>query len=164
MRLIHVCSLSVTMAALPVLAGIDDPAKPWSYFVHPVTCIGMSLQTARTGIQVTPLVDLEKKQATVTVRTWHNGETVDITVHGETKTVQREAVFTIENVHLWDGTNDPYLYTARARLASGDEVSARFGCREFRCDPENLSVRKCDFSVCRFWCGNSASGRDLSEP
>ena len=54
MRLIHVCSLSVTMAALPVLAGIDDPAKPWSYFVHPVTCIGMPLQTARTGIQVTP--------------------------------------------------------------------------------------------------------------
>lgn len=54
MRLIHVCSLSVTMAALPVLAGIDDPAKPWSYFVHPVTCIGMPLQTARTGIKVTP--------------------------------------------------------------------------------------------------------------
>lgn len=54
MRLIHVCSLSVTMAAFPVLAGIDDPAKPWSYFVHPVTCIGMPLQTARTGIQVTP--------------------------------------------------------------------------------------------------------------
>ena len=38
---------------LSALAGIDDPAKPWSYFVHPVTCIGMPLQTARTGIQVT---------------------------------------------------------------------------------------------------------------
>ena len=42
------------VAALPALAGIDDPAKPWSYFVHPVTCIGMPLQTARTGIQVMP--------------------------------------------------------------------------------------------------------------
>ena len=45
---------AVAVAALPALAGIDDPAKPWSYFVHPVTCIGMPLQTARTGIQVTP--------------------------------------------------------------------------------------------------------------
>lgn len=44
----------MAVVALPVLAGIDDPAKPWSYFVHPVTCIGMPLQTARTGIQVTP--------------------------------------------------------------------------------------------------------------
>lgn len=44
----------LAVATLPALAGIDDPAKPWSYFVHPVTCIGMPLQTARTGIQVTP--------------------------------------------------------------------------------------------------------------
>lgn len=44
----------LAVAALPALARIDNPAKPWSYFVHPVTCIGMPLQTARTGIQVTP--------------------------------------------------------------------------------------------------------------
>ena len=94
------------------------------------------LKDGTPGIQVTPIVDLEKKQATVTVRTWHNGETVDITVNGETKTVQREAVFTIENVHLWDGTNDPYLYTATAQLPSGDAVSARFGCRVFEFDPQ----------------------------
>ena len=43
MRLIRVCLFFVTMAALPALAGIDDPAKQWSYFVHPVTCIGMPL-------------------------------------------------------------------------------------------------------------------------
>ena len=45
-------SCLAAVAAFPVLAGIDDPAKPWSYFVHPVACIGMPLQTARTGIQV----------------------------------------------------------------------------------------------------------------
>ena len=47
-------AFTLAVAAFPALAGIDDPAKPWSYFVHPVTCIGMPLQTARTGIQVTP--------------------------------------------------------------------------------------------------------------
>ena len=46
----------------------------------------------------------------------------------------------IKNVHLWHGRKDPYLYTARAELLDGDEVvdevSARFGCRTFKIDPE----------------------------
>ena len=46
------------------------------------------------------------------------------------------AAFTIENVHLWDGLDDPYLYTATASLSSGDEVSVRFGCRKFEIDPQ----------------------------
>ena len=87
------------------------------------------------GIQVTPVVDLKTGTATVTVVTWHNGQTVEITVNGETKTVKNTAVFTIQNAHLWDGVNDPYLYTATARLPGGDAVSARFGCRIFGFDP-----------------------------
>ena len=88
------------------------------------------------AIKVTPGVDLEKKTATVRVETWHNAETVDITVNGETKTVANKAEFVIENVRLWDGVDDPFLYTATAKLASGDEVSTRFGCRVFSVDPE----------------------------
>ncbi len=87
------------------------------------------------GIKVTPVVDLEKKSAAVTVETWHNGDAVEITVNGETKRVKDTAVFTIANVRLWDGLDDPYLYTASARLDSGDQVSVRFGCRKFEIDP-----------------------------
>lgn len=94
------------------------------------------LKDGTPGIKVTPVVDLEKGTAAVTVETWHNGQTVDITVNGETKTVERTAEFVIENVHLWDGVDDPFLYTATAKLPSGDEVSTRFGCRVFACDPE----------------------------
>ena len=51
-----------------------------------------------------------------------------------------EAKFTIENVHLWDGLRDPYLYTAKATLIEKgegiDEISTRFGCRSFKVDPE----------------------------
>ena len=94
------------------------------------------LKDGTPGIKVTPVVDLEHKRATVTVETWHNAASVDITVNGETKTVERTAEFVIENVHLWDGVDDPYLYTAAAKLPSGDEISTRFGCRVFRCDPE----------------------------
>ena len=93
------------------------------------------------GIKVTPVVDLESKTASVTVETWQNADRVSVTVNGETKTVpsedgHAEAAFVIRDVRLWDGVDDPWLYTATARLDSGDEVSARFGCREFRCDAE----------------------------
>ena len=99
------------------------------------------LRDGTPGIKVTPIVDLEHHSAAVTVETWQNAETADITVNGETKRAVSEdgrarAEFVIENVHLWDGLDDPYLYTATAKLDSGDAISARFGCRAFRCDPE----------------------------
>ena len=94
------------------------------------------LKDGTTGIKVTPIVDLENRRATVTVETWYNAASVDITVNGETKTVERTAEFVIENVRLWDGLDDPFLYTATAKLPSGDEVSTRFGCRVFAFDPE----------------------------
>ena len=94
------------------------------------------LKDGTPGIKVTPVVDLEKKTATVTVETWHNAGSVDITVNGETKTVENKAEFVIENVHLWDGVDDPFLYTATAKLPSGDEVSTSFGCRVFAVDSE----------------------------
>ena len=47
----------------------------------------------------------------------------------------------IENVHLWHGRKDPYLYCAEAELIENDEVlddvSTRFGCRSFKIDPKN---------------------------
>ena len=46
------------------------------------------------------------------------------------------AVFMLEDVHLWNGVEDPYLYTVTAELPSGDTASARFGCRSFEIDPE----------------------------
>ena len=51
------------------------------------------------------------------------------------------AIFEIENVHLWHGRKDPYLYTAEAALVEGetvvDAISTRFGCRTFEIDPDN---------------------------
>lgn len=95
------------------------------------------------GIKVTPLVDLDTKKATVTVEAWTTpaANEVTFTVNGQSQTVSTtanhaQAEFVIEDVHLWDGLNDPYLYTAEATLASGDTVSTRFGCREFHIDPQ----------------------------
>lgn len=94
------------------------------------------------GIKVTPQVDLDKHTAAVTVKAWVSADApVTFTVDGQLQTVlavknQAQATFRIENVHLWDGLNDPYLYSAKASLKSGDEVHTRFGCREFHIDPQ----------------------------
>lgn len=97
------------------------------------------------GVKITPVVDLETRAATVIAEAWVEGPAHDaevtFTMAGQTQTVPvvdgaARADFTIENVHLWDGLNDPYLYTATASLSSGDAVSARFGCRKFEIDPQ----------------------------
>ena len=99
------------------------------------------LKDGTPGIKVTPTVDLERMRAVVKVETWQNADEVTMSVNGENKTVKSinghaEADFTIEDVRLWDGLNDPFLYEAHASLTSGDEISARFGCREYFIDPQ----------------------------
>ena len=100
------------------------------------------LKDGTPGIKVTPAVDLQEKQANIIIETWQNGEgEVTFTAAGQTRTVtpvdgHAQAVFTLKNVHLWDGVGDPYLYTAAAKLDSGDEISTRFGCRTIGFDPE----------------------------
>lgn len=49
----------------------------------------------------------------------------------------------LDNVHLWDGREDPYLYTLCTELrdVNGEEildrVETKFGCRTFSVDPQN---------------------------
>ena len=93
------------------------------------------------GIKVTPVLDPDRKAASVLVETWQNGGTVSVTVDGITETAASKdgyarLAFRLDPVHLWDGLEDPYLYTATARLDSGDEISTRFGCRDFTFDPQ----------------------------
>ncbi len=57
-------------------------------------------------------------------------------------------IFDIDAPHLWDGLDDPYMYTAEARLEQPaeeedapavvmDTVSVQYGYRSFHVDPEN---------------------------
>lgn len=64
----------------------------------------------------------------------------NVVAQRETTASQKEAIFEIENVHLWHGRKDPYLYSVEVLLKENDEildnVSTRFGCRTFKIDPE----------------------------
>ena len=101
------------------------------------------------GIMVTPVVN--GNNADVTVKSFiKNGDGTQVKYviyDGENAIAEKsvdsadtEALFTIENAHLWNGRKDPFLYTITATLIKDgeeiDEVSTRFGCRYFSVDPE----------------------------
>nr|MCR4708144.1 glycoside hydrolase family 2 protein [Clostridiales bacterium] len=102
------------------------------------------------GIKITPDVRLGAREACVMAETWQTGGSevwFEIpTEHGmefrRAEAVGGHAVTNIilKNVRLWDGLDDPYLYTITAKLVKNgeimDEIAARFGCRDFRIDPE----------------------------
>ena len=92
---------------------------------------------------MTPIVtDLAAKTAEVTVEAAVVGaQNVTFALEGQTLTAPVEkgtakVVFTLNNAHLWDGVDDPFLYTVSAKLDNGEETSARFGCRKFEIDPQ----------------------------
>ena len=97
-------------------------------------------------VKVTPVVtDLQAKRCEVTVEALVTGAEAVTFCLAETSGSEQTAavidgrakvVFSLENVHLWDGVQDPYLYTVTARLENGEEESVRFGCRRFEVDPQ----------------------------
>ena len=98
-----------------------------------------------SALQVTAALNEDFTRADISAEAWVSGpaQTVTFTLGAEEKTVPVDdhgyaaARFTLENPHLWNGVDDPYLYTMRAELPeSGDMVETTFGCRSFSIDPE----------------------------
>ena len=90
--------------------------------------------SAETEIEcfVTNLKETQKIRYTIKDK---QGNVVAETVSADTK-----VKLTIDNVNLWQGRKNPYLYTAQAELTEDgivlDNVSVRFGCRTFEIDPD----------------------------
>ena len=91
--------------------------------------------------------EVKDKDASVWVRTWHNAENgiVSIVLKDAEGNVAATGSGTdteilIPNVHLWDGIEDPYLYSCEATLRVDgevvDAVSCNFGARYFHVDPQ----------------------------
>ena len=94
-------------------------------------------------VKVTSAVtDLAERRCEVTVEAFVVGaQSVNFTLDGQqtsaaVKDGTARAVFTLEHARLWDGLDDPYLYTVTARLDNGETETARFGCRKFEIDPQ----------------------------
>ena len=101
------------------------------------------------GFTITPT--LNDTSAQIQFDAWFTGEAdaINVEVEGVGQTsllidpehpTRARGFLTIENVHRWDGLDDPFLYQASAKLyVDGkelDQVSDKFGCREYYVDPE----------------------------
>ncbi|MBR7189546.1 MAG: hypothetical protein IKD63_00385 [Oscillospiraceae bacterium] len=97
------------------------------------------LKDGTPGIKVTPDVHLEEREAWAAVETWSTGGSeVWLEIPTERGKEFRRAeigsghTYTniiLKNVRLWDGLDDPYLYTVTAKLIKNgeavDEISAQ---------------------------------------
>ena len=98
------------------------------------------------ALRVTPEVSDDLHSAAVTVEAacenTPDGTEVLFAIEGvgeQTAAVQggkAVTVFHMENVHLWDGVADPYLYSVAASLPGGDAVAVHFGCRKIDFKPD----------------------------
>ena len=98
-----------------------------------------------SGIAVTPKINGD--DAKITVDAYCDGE-VEFEISDGNEVVARakasgknpSAELEIKDIHLWNGVDDPFLYTAVAKLIvdgeAVDEVRARFGCRTFEIDAQ----------------------------
>ena len=102
------------------------------------------------GIKVTPEIEGQNAKVEVEVFLTNTkiGQKVRYTIYDKdenvvtsTETDETKVTLAIENVHLWNGKKDPYLYCCEAELIEDDKVidnvCTRFGCRTFQIDPEN---------------------------
>ena len=98
------------------------------------------------GIKITPKVN--GKDADIHVETWTNtpGGNVEVTLLEADGTVAatgtgRDVTLEVKNVHLWDGLDDPYLYTVKAVLKVNgktvDEITSTCGVRYFEFSPKD---------------------------
>lgn len=96
------------------------------------------------GLKITPKVS--GTDGEVRVESWCNVENPDVEVvitdaQGRQVACGKgtDVTLVIDQVHLWDGITDPYLYTAKASLMENgsvvDQVECSFGVRTFRIDP-----------------------------
>lgn len=98
-----------------------------------------------TGMKVTP--EVEGKDAKILVETWNNTENgeVKVTLFDAERNIVAEGngektTLHVTDVHLWNGVNDPYLYSVHAQLwvdgELADEIETSCGVRYFHFDPD----------------------------
>ena len=100
------------------------------------------------GIKVTPIMDGANANVEVEVFVSNSqmGQYLQYTILDAAGNVVHNIAtddtkinVTIENAKLWHGRKDPYLYSVEVNLVQDkeilDNISARFGCRSYKIDP-----------------------------
>ena len=102
------------------------------------------------GLKITPTIEGKdaKVEVEVFVKDLKEGQTLVYAIYdkeeselAKIESTGTKATFAIENVHLWHGRKDPYLYCCEVEIVENgeviDNVCNRFGCRTYQIDPNN---------------------------
>jgi beta-galactosidase len=100
------------------------------------------------GIKITPRIDGRNAKIEVETDTKVEGAQVKITLTDKKGCIvasgvseSLKSILTIDDVHLWNGVKDPYLYNATAELIVDgvvtDKIWTKFGVRTFHMDPKH---------------------------
>ena len=120
------------------LIAVNDSRFDLDYLGGPAIAITPTIkgQTANVEIEVYLTNPQFKQTLTYTIKDKNGFVIKDTTVPVE----QKKVSLSIEQVHLWHGRKDPYLYTAEVTLIEDgivlDKITTRFGCRTFHIDSE----------------------------
>ncbi len=100
------------------------------------------------GIVITPIIEGGNAKVDIECYIWNMTDVhmLHVTIKDAegiivAETMQKVAPLelVIENVHLWHGRKDPYLYCCEVELVEEgvvlDSISRRFGCRTYEIDP-----------------------------
>lgn len=138
------------------------------------------------GIKITPTVKGDKADVEIEVFTKNvtpeqkiicviKSDMGEVIAAKELSAEESKAIVTIENVRLWNGVKDPYLYKAEAYITENNEildnVSVNFGCRSYYLDAEKGFMLNGEryplYAVARHqdrWVkGNALSAEDMDE-
>ncbi|MBR2867753.1 MAG: DUF4982 domain-containing protein [Clostridia bacterium] len=117
------------------LIGVPEKHFDLEYYGSPSIMVTPEIKGKDAEIEIRTYID-DDDDCEVRYEIIADGEVVASAIGKE----DDEVKIKLENVHLWDGRKDPYLYTAKATLIykgeEVDEISTRFGCRTFEIDPE----------------------------
>lgn len=120
------------------LIAVSDSHFDLDYYGSPAIMVTPKITDTKADIEINVFLSNAKEgQELVFLIKDAQGKTV---AECRQKASDTKAVLEVLDVHPWNGRKDPYLYTAEVFLVSGEEkldcVSARFGCRTFKIDPQ----------------------------
>lgn len=127
------------------IVGVEKNHFAMDYYGTPGIKVTPEIKGNQTNVTVESFVDIVLDADSVykvKVTILDAEDTVvkeqEICVENDASAVKAELVIT--NPHLWNGVKDPYLYMVKAELfvngEKTDEISTRFGCRNFVIDPD----------------------------
>ncbi len=132
------------------IIAVNNSHFDLDYYGAPGIAVTPTVNGNNADVKVDVFLTNAKKEQEIVCRIYDADK--NLIAKANENTDENEFNFTIENVHLWNGLKDPYLYTAEVLLCENgeilDNVSARFGCRYFEIDAQRgFILNGCEYPL-----------------